>query len=207
MNSMIKVLLSLAAVAPSESFFQKPSFSIARARKAVEMEMSAGLFYSTTTGNTEYVAEYIAAKTGLTMLDIADAGDVTVHDTLIVGAPTWHTGADEQRSGTSWDDWLYDTLPGLDLKGKKVAIFGVGDQIGYSDNFCDATGELYDCFKKAGATIVGATSTDGYEHNDSKALKDGKFCGLMCDMDNQGDEAEGKVATWIDQLKSEGVAF
>ena len=47
---------------------------------------------------------------------------------MIVGAPTWHTGADEQRSGTSWDDWLYDTLPNLDLDGKKVAIFGVGEQ-------------------------------------------------------------------------------
>ena len=24
--------------------------------------------------------------------------------------------------------WLYNTLPGLDLSGKKVAVFGVGDQ-------------------------------------------------------------------------------
>merc|ERR1712232_1341879 len=49
-----------------------------------------------------------------------------------------HTGADEQRSGTSWDDWLYDTLPNLELEGKKVAIFGCGDQESYSDYYCDA---------------------------------------------------------------------
>ena len=74
-------------------------------------------------------------------------------------APTWQTDADSEGSGTAWDNWLYDDLPGLDLKGKKVAMFGVGGQNGYSDNYCgqciadtycDAAGELYDRFKDAG---------------------------------------------------------
>lgn len=38
-------------------------------------------------------------------------------------------GADTERSGTSWDEFLYNDLPSLDLKGKKVAIFGLGDQV------------------------------------------------------------------------------
>merc|ERR1712176_1584169 len=63
--------------------------------------------------------------------------DITGGDSLIIGAPTWHTDADEQRSGTAWDDWLYDTLPNLDVSGKKIAIFGVGDQESYSDYYCD----------------------------------------------------------------------
>lgn len=40
-----------------------------------------------------------------------DIGDVDVsslatYDGLIVGAPTWNTGADSDRSGTAWDDVL-----------------------------------------------------------------------------------------------------
>ena len=98
--------------------------------------MSVGLLYSTTTGNTETVAGYITAACGVEAEDIGDVEDdaLMAHDALICGAPTWHTGADEQRSGTAWDEFLYDRLPSLDLTGKKVGIFGLGDQGGYSDN-------------------------------------------------------------------------
>ena len=166
------------------------------------------VWYSSSTGNTETVADYIAtAAGGIPYNDIGDATDAEIEsaDDLIVGAPTWHTGADEQRSGTSWDDWLYDTLPNLKVEGKKVAVFGVGDQESYSDNFCDAAGELYDLLKAKGAVMHGATSTEGYSHAASKAIIDGdKFCGLMCDEDNQYDMSEGRAQTWVAQLKDEG---
>merc|ERR1712161_150215 len=110
-------------------------------------------YYSTSTGNTETIAGYITAETG-----DAEAEDIGDADCLIIGAPTWHTGADEQRSGTSWDDWLYDTLPNLELEGKPVAIFGMGDQQSYGDNYCDAAGELYDLFTAKGAKVFGMTS-------------------------------------------------
>ena len=94
--------------------------------------------YSTTTGNTETCAGYIADITGLEAVDIGDASDedISAADSLICGAPTWHTGADEQRSGTEWDAFLYERLPNLDLSGKKVAIFGLGDQAGCKSLFC-----------------------------------------------------------------------
>ena len=119
----------------------------------------------------------------------------------------------------------YDRLPSLDLSGKKVGIFGLGDQGGYSDNFCDAAGELfapasrgrddfrdiwsfrYDCLTAQGATVVGMTSQDGYDHTDSKAVRDGMFCGLLCDEDNEYDKSEERATAWVEQLKSEGVAF
>merc|ERR1712129_265423 len=104
----------------------------------------------------------------------------------------------------SWDDWLYDTLPNVNLDGKKVAVFGVGDQQSYCDNYCDAAGELYDLFSAKGAKLYGFTSTDGYDHTESKAVYDGKFCGLMCDKDNQYDESEGRANAWVEQLKGEG---
>merc|ERR1711968_373543 len=113
----------------------------------------------------------------------------------------------EQRSGTEWDSFLYDTLPSLDLSGKKVAIFGLGDQAGYGDNFCDAMGELYDLFTKQGATIVGATSTDGYDHTDTKSIRDGKFVGMPFDEDNQYDMSEDRAKSWVEQLKGEGMAL
>ena len=88
------------------------------------------VYYSTLMGRTKTVAEYIRSAVNCTMEDIGDAStdEIMGYDSLIVGAPTWHTGADEQRSGTPWDDFLYDTLPGMDLSGKKVAVFGMGDQ-------------------------------------------------------------------------------
>ena len=170
---------------------------------------AVGLYYSTTTGNTETVAGYLTAATGIEAVDIDSVDDETLTsmDALICGAPTWHTGADEQRSGTAWDEFLYDRLPSLDLSGKKVAIFGLGDQGSYGDNFCDAAGELYDCFSAQGATMVGLTATDDYDYSDSKALRDGKFCGLLCDEDNEYDKSEGRANDWVEQLKGEGVAF
>merc|ERR1712183_719242 len=172
-----------------------------------QISITMKLSFSTSTGNTETVAGYIAAAAGgLDVTDIADASEDEIqgHDSLIVGAPTWNTGAEEQRSGTSWDDWLYDTLPNLDIDGKKVAVFGVGDQESYNDNFCDAAGELYELFSAKGAKMYGLTSTEGYVHSESKAEIDGKFCGLICDEDNQYDLSEGRANAWVSQLKGEG---
>lgn len=43
-------------------------------------------------------------------LEIADAdlSSLSGYDGLIVGAPTWNTGADTERSGTGWDNLLDD---------------------------------------------------------------------------------------------------
>merc|ERR550532_2897758 len=80
----------------------------------------------------------IAEAAGLEAGDIGEieAADLADYDGLIVGCPTWNTGADEYRSGTAWDDVL-DEIKELDLSGKTVAIFGCGDSQGYGDNFCD----------------------------------------------------------------------
>ena len=177
--------------------------------RAGAVSMKVGLVYSTSTGNTETVAGYIKDVCGDAVEgpnDIGDvSGDIAGYDGLIVGAPTWNTNADSERSGTEWDEFLYGDLTSMDLKGKKVAIFGLGDQSGYGDNFCDAMDELKTCFEGQGATVVGAVSTDGYEHNDSKSIAGGKFVGLACDEDNQPDMSEDRVKAWIDQIKGEGM--
>jgi len=52
--------------------------------------------------------------------------------------------------------------------------------------------------------MMGFTSTDGYDHSSSKAERDGKFVGLLCDEDNQSELSEGRANDWVAQLKEEG---
>jgi len=186
----------------------KAAVSMRARRVNMSPRMSVGLYYSTSTGNTETVAEYIAGAAGIEdYKDIGDAedGEVEGHDAIIVGAPTWHTGADSERSGTSWDEWLYDKLPNMDLSGKKVAIFGVGDSASYGENYCDAAGEIYEQFTARGAKVFGMTPSDeGYDYTESKSVVDDKFVGRMFDEDNYSDESEERAQAWVEQLKGEG---
>ena len=125
----MKLSTIFAIVVPSavSSFTVMPN---ANGRAANTVLNGAVVYFSTSTGNTETVADYIATAAGCSTEEIGDASeaDIKGFDSLIVGAPTWNTGADEQRSGTSWDEFLYRILPDLDLEGKKVAVFGMGDQ-------------------------------------------------------------------------------
>jgi len=167
---------------------------------------AVGLFFATQTGNTETVAGKIAEATGLEGADIGEysAEDLAEYDGLIVGCPTWNTGADEYRSGTAWDDVL-DDIKGLSLGGKPVAVFGCGDSQGYGDNFCDGIEELHETFKAAGAKMIGYVASSAYQHSESKSESGGKFLGLPCDEDNESDMTDGRVSSWVEQLKSEGM--
>mmetsp|Transcript_105764 Transcript_105764/g.236095 ORF Transcript_105764/g.236095 Transcript_105764/m.236095 type:complete len:259 (+) Transcript_105764:101-877(+) len=167
---------------------------------------AVGLFFSTQTGNTEGVAGKIAEAAGVEAADIGDIGaeDLSGYDGLIVGCPTWNTGADEYRSGTSWDD-VIDEIKELDLGGKPVAVFGCGDSQGYGDNFCDGIEELHETFNAAGAKMMGYVDASGYQHSESKSVRDGKFLGLPLDEDNEDDQTESRVSSWVAQLKSEGM--
>merc|ERR1712084_52932 len=167
---------------------------------------AVGLLYATQTGNTETVAGYIAEAAGLEAADIGDyaAEDLAEFDGLIVGCPTWNTDADEYRSGTAWDD-VIDDIKGTDLSGKTVAVFGVGDQEGYGDNFTDGIEELHETFAAAGAKMVGYVDASGYNHSASKSVRGDKFLGCPFDEDNQSDMSADRAGAWVEQLKSEGM--
>ncbi len=163
-----------------------------------------GLFFGTTTGKTEDVAERIQKEFGgedvVTLHNIMDADDSDFADYqyLIIGCPTWNIG--ELQS--DWEGY-FPELDDIDFSGKKVAYFGTGDQIGYSDNFQDAMGILEEKISELGGTTVGYCSTDGYDFNESKALRNGKFVGLAVDEDNQSDLTDERVKAWVAQLKRE----
>ncbi|MEL6459217.1 MAG: flavodoxin FldA [Cyanobacteria bacterium J06621_15] len=166
------------------------------------MSKQIGLFYGTTTGKTESAAEMIrdALGDGVVMHDIAEAdtGDFEQYECLIIGCPTWNIG--ELQS-----DWegFFEELDEVDFSGKTVAYFGTGDQVGYDENFQDAMGILEEKISEKGGKTVGYTATDGYEFTESKALRDGKFCGLALDDDNQSDLSDERIKTWTAQIKSD----
>lgn len=186
----------------------KANHAAPHGRRGLACNAQIGIFYSTTTGNTEAAAEWVKDIMDGDTSDIQEIADVSAdalsgYDALIVGAPTWHTDADTDRSGTSWDEKL-STISELDLDGKPVAIFGLGDSAAYGGNFCDAIEEIHDVFSSAGAKMVGYVSTDGYSHTESKSIRDGKFIGLPLDADNEDHLTEERVKAWCTQLKAEG---
>lgn len=180
-----------------------------RAASFLRWAMKIGIFYSTATSNTPDVADLVKAHIGDEADEPEEIGEISAekileYDALIVGTPTWNTGAQDQRSGTEWDEFLYNSLPDLDLAGRPVACFGLGDAMSYGAFFCDALEELHDCFDKSGAKMVGYTDTDYVEFEDSKAVRDAKFLGLALDYVNEGEEASKPlIEKWCDQVVAE----
>ena len=103
------------------------------------------------------------------------------------------------------DDWrnLTDHLARLDLSGRTVALFGLGDQGAFPDQFADAVGVLYELLKNSGARFVGAWPTDGYRFERSRAAVDGKFVGLVLDEDRQPTLTDQRLRAWCEKLKAE----
>jgi len=162
-----------------------------------------GLFYGTETGNTRKVGKMIAKHFDEGVIELhnvakATPEDMAQYEALILGTPTLGDGELEN----SWADFL-GKLDGADFSGKTVAIYGLGDQVGYPDEFVDAMIFLYKKMKKAGATIIGEWPTEGYEFEKSKAIVEGNFLGLVIDQDNQKDMTKERVEEWIEQIRAD----
>lgn len=162
-----------------------------------------GLFYGTDTGNTENVAMIIRDMLGEDNVDVfnfgeTEASEVEGYDFLLLGAPTWYDG--ELQS--DWED-IVPEFQGMDFSGKKVAIFGLGDQWGYGEWFVDAIGIIGDVIKDNGGEICGYWPNEGYEFDESKGLKGDRFMGLPIDEDNQPEMTEDRLNTWVPQVLQE----
>lgn len=162
-----------------------------------------GLFYGTSTTKTATIAKKIKAAFGETPMDVIPVEDAwkkdfESYDNIIVGAATWFDG----ELPNYWDE-VRPELEALNMKGKKIAIFGLGDQMKYPENFIDGVGILAETFESVGAELVGFTSTEGYEFENSRALRDGKFMGLAIDFEKQSKKTDERIKKWIEQLKKE----
>ena len=165
------------------------------------MTADVGLFYASTTGNTERIAETILQLSHLNIClhDVALEGvnAMPSYRHLIVGISTWDFGELQE-------DWqaCVEELKALDLNGVRVAMFGLGDQLGYGEWFVDAMGIVAQQLEQQGATLVCAWPRDGYDFEASRALtSDGKhFVGLALDEDTQSYMTDERLAQWLEQV-------
>lgn len=164
--------------------------------------MTSAIFYASSTGNTEKAAKAIrnelGGKKALKLFNVADSGveRMNEYEKIILGSSTW-------GDGELQDDWeeVFDDFKGLDFSGKTIALFGLGDQEGYSDEYVDAMGILYEAVIEQGATVIGTWPNVDYEFDESKAVVDDEFVGLALDEDNQSDLSKERITTWCSQIK------
>ncbi len=138
--------------------------------------MSVKVIFGSTTGMTEAVAGKIASALGGEAFNVASA-DASAFDAdlIVLGSSTWGVG-DLQ------EDWAakLDEVKAC-LAGKKVAVFGLGDSVGFADSYCVAAQTIADAAKDSGATLVGEI--------------------LKINDTNEASETDSKVAAWVESIK------
>lgn len=162
-----------------------------------------GIFYGSSTGNTEAVAKQLQKELGedkVETFDVAEAklADLENFSNIILGTSTWGIG-DLQDD---FEDFLSE-LSNANLSGKKLAIYGLGDQYSYSDSFVDGMGEIYELLKDKSCELVGEIPTEGYEYDSSRAEKEGQLVGLALDADNQDELTASRLKSWAEQIRNQ----
>jgi flavodoxin II len=168
--------------------------------------MKIGLFYGSTTCYTEMAAEKIQAIIGADIVSLYNIKDeplakASEYDFLIFGISTWDFGELQEDWESHWDD-----LDTVDLSGKTIALFGMGDQIGYGQWFQDALGMLHDKIAPQGVNFIGFWPNDEqYEFEGSKALIEdaSQFVGLALDEETQYELSDERIANWVTQILTE----
>jgi flavodoxin I len=171
-----------------------------------------GIFFGTDTGNTRRIAKDIATKLGSAIaakpvnVRNASVADMQGYDILILGTPTYGEGLlpglSTGNAMESWEEFL-PTLAGQDFTGKKVAIYGLGNQKSYPNEFVNAMFYLYEQFAHCNATVIGAWDTEGYHFKTSKAVVDERFVGLVLDQENQKDLTADRLECWLTKLAAD----
>ncbi len=163
--------------------------------------MATAVFYASSTGNTKEAASKIAKELGdIKTFDISFSGmdKISEFEKVIIGCSTWGDGELQDDFEEAWDEFC-----SLDFSGKTVALFGLGDQDGYADEYVDAMGIIYEQVVSKGANVIGSWSVEGYEHDNSKAQVDDSFVGLALDEDNQSELSDERIQTWCESIKGD----
>ncbi|PKP34444.1 MAG: flavodoxin [Bacteroidetes bacterium HGW-Bacteroidetes-17] len=167
-----------------------------------------GIIYWPKNGSVEATAQKIYAHFNESDADLMDITAVTAanlnkYDLIIIGGST--VGAEiweEAKPNNKWNVF-FKSLDEINLEGKKVALFGLGDQVLYPENFVDGLSVIYDEMKKRRAKLLGAWSLEGYSFTDSKAIENNQFVGLAIDEDKESELTDGRINKWLAQLEKE----
>ncbi len=169
-----------------------------------------GLFYWPLKGNVETVAKKIASHYDEAEIDVIDLSKAEpqhlfLYDNLIMGCST--VGAD------TWENYTHDNVwykflhlmedDNVDLFEKKLALFGLGDQMRYPYNFVDGMERIYSHLKNHNITHIGKFPNEGLTFKESEAIHDGIFRGLAIDIDNDYEEADEIIAKWVENLNKD----
>ena len=163
-----------------------------------------GLFWGSDTGMTDEIVTVLTELIGEEKLDLHNIFDGSIdkfgeYEEIILGLSTWYDG--ELQS--DWDEF-FEEFKLIDFSGKRVALFGLGDQEGYGEYFVDGIGIIGEVVIKNGGILYGKWSAEGYEYEESKGeLEPGYFCGLAIDEDNQPEQTDERLEEWVAQLKAE----
>ncbi|MCJ8321206.1 MAG: flavodoxin FldB [Colwellia sp.] len=170
--------------------------------------MNIGLFYGSTTCYTEMVAEKIQqaftanSQFNVVLHNIKDdpLSLCQTYDFLIFGISTWDYGELQEDWESNWTE-----VSQLDLSAKVVTLYGMGDQVGYSEWFQDALGMLHEQLLPTEAYITGYWPNVGYEFTNSKALTADQqnFVGLSLDDESQYQLTDERIEQWVKQLNDE----
>lgn len=168
-----------------------------------------GLFYGSSTCYTEMAGEKIRttlhnllSEECVDFFNIANTPIIQTqfYDFLIFGIPTWDYGELQE----DWEE-IWEELDSLDFNGKKIAIYGLGDQVGYPEWFLDAMGYLHSKLVHRGATPCGYWPRAGYVFEASKALTPDEqyFVGLALDDETEFQFSDARIQQWCAQIVEE----
>jgi len=167
-----------------------------------------GIFYGPEKGSVDRVAHIVAKEFGEGNVDLISVKDkdpklMEQYDKIVLGVSTLGMSNWNSEIGKSDWDTFSGNLENVNLQGKDVAVFSLGDSVTYSEHFVDALGWMYDKLKPLGANLVGFVDSGDYEFEGSEGFRDGKFVGLPVDEDTEPERTEERVKSWVSMLKND----
>lgn len=168
-----------------------------------------GIFFGTDTGSTRLVAKKIFSLLGEELADKpkninrTSPAELLRYDALILGTPSYGVGdLPGLAVGCQEPNWqeFVPHLDDVDLSGKRVALFGLGNQERYASRFASSLIQLYRVFYGYGADIIGPWSTEGYQFEHSDSIIDNQFVGLVLDQRTQPFLTEERIKAWLAQI-------
>ncbi len=154
-----------------------------------------GKDHGTTAKVANKIKDLVGAGAAVHNVSSAAKHDVEKYDFLVLGTAAWGIG----EMHTDWERFI-DKLIESDLAGKKIALFGLGDQKLYPESFVDGMGTIF-CRLPYKENVIGYTSIRGYSYYYSTAEKEGQFVGLAIDDDTQPEYTDQRIMDWVKQIK------
>lgn len=156
-----------------------------------------GIVFGSNAGDAKAVAEYIAKSFDSEIIDAKELEAIFLesHDKLIFVASTHKVGELQNDFKAK-----LDVVKSVNFSGKTLALVGVGGQVKHPTTFVDGLVEFLPVV--SGAKLVGESEVGEYKFTSSKALKDGKFIGLVVDVKADANW-QNRADAWIKSVKGE----